>query len=139
MAEGSGDTTSPSIKPSQADILASAQPEANPLSTKEVAFYEARTLAAKLEALELENTQLKNDIEDRKSYAGKIFILICLWLFAVLLIVVVVGCKGMTLSDTVLVALITTTTINVLGLFLVVANYLFYRAKKEVAGTGKKK
>ena len=74
---------------------------------------------------------LLQDIRQRKEYAGKIFCLISLWLIAIFLILVACGidCLKFRLSDNVLLALIGGTTVNVLGLFLVVANYLFYRPK----------
>lgn len=67
---------------------------------------------------------LKQDIEARKRYSNKIFTLVSFWLVAILLIVAL-NSLCFHLTDTVILALIGGTTINVLGLFLVVANYLF--------------
>jgi hypothetical protein len=86
------------------------------------------------------------NIAERKSYAKKLFWLTAFWLFAVFTIVsatsasivnpswwpnwlpTVTSCK---LSDAVLIALIGTTTANVLGLFVIVARYLFPDSKGQ--------
>ncbi len=73
---------------------------------------------------------LEQDIKARGKYAGRIFCLICTWLGSIFLLLVLQGfktCLGFHLSDKVLIAVITGTTINVLGLFAIVANYLFPR------------
>lgn len=102
---------------------------------------------------------LKQDRKERKRYAGKIFVLICAWLGIVLGIVVMAGFKGnlpirvnpwprsmidpyrwewtpFELPETVLLALIGGTTVTVLGLFAIVANYLFPRKAAIVATQG---
>lgn len=74
------------------------------------------------------------DQEQRKEYADKIFLLIVWWLIAIFLILVCQGLgawTGFKLSDKVLVTLIGGTTINVLGIFAIVANYIFYRKNKK--------
>mgnify|MGYP001549504396 CR=1 FL=1 len=77
----------------------------------------------------LENLQFKEDIEARKSYANKMFVMISVWLSFMILIVMIHGFghdkSWFQLSDTVLVTLITTTTGSVLGLFTIIVNYLF--------------
>lgn len=78
-----------------------------------------------IERLKTELNSLKDDITARKVYAGLIYLLVIMWLGFILWIVVATGSGWYKLSDTVLVALITTTTLNVLGLFLVVTQYLF--------------
>jgi hypothetical protein len=86
------------------------------------------------EELEAEHKKLelvgkRQDIEARKSYANKVFKLVCGWLSAMILLVTLSGFGSRSgwfqLSDSTLIALITTTTISVLGLFTIVANYLF--------------
>ncbi|MEL6469739.1 MAG: hypothetical protein AAFQ74_08430 [Cyanobacteria bacterium J06623_4] len=90
---------------------------------------------------------ISQDREERVKYAEKLFMLICSWLIAVLLILLGSGVSyqpsvseddgqaetsyvlSFELSDTVLLALIGGTTINVLGLFVIVANYLFNAPK----------
>ncbi len=81
---------------------------------------------------------LVQDIKLRKAYANKIFVMMCIWLALILLIVILQGSGGskfetqkmeyllvFNLSETTVVTLITTTTLNVLAFFLVVTKYLF--------------
>lgn len=95
----------------------------DPLARAEATSYD---LAAQRELAELES--FRQDIQARKEYAGKIYRLIAVWLGAIYVVIILQGlCAAFTLSDTVLVTLISGTTINVLGLFIVVVNYLFSR------------
>ena len=81
----------------------------------------------------LELTSLTQDLDERKKYAKLIFVLACAWLAAVLWIIVLQGFGGVPgsvdkpfrLTDSVLLALMGTTTVNVLGTLYIVANYLF--------------
>lgn len=59
----------------------------------------------------------------RETYARRLFVLICIWISSVL--VFVLFSKFLELSDAVLIALVSGSTANVLGLFYVVAKYLF--------------
>ena len=70
---------------------------------------------------------LKQDREERKRYATRIFNLIAVWLFGIFFLLILAGFRpfGFHLGDTVLVSFIGGTTINVLGIFIVVAKYLF--------------
>ena len=75
--------------------------------------------------------QLEQNIAERKKYANRIFYLVCSWLCFVAALVLLNGIQDwftfipFHLSDAVLIALITTTTINVIGVFLFVVRYLF--------------
>lgn len=85
--------------------------------------------------LKLENEDYKADIEKRREFAGKIFLLTYIWLGLVLMIVIACGTKWIVLSDTVLVTLLTTTTVNVIASFKGVTEYIFYRgASSSVNG-----
>ena len=97
-------------------------------------------------AKQLEIHSHRQNIGERKHYAKKLFWLTAAWLIAVFAVVVATSvsitnpcwwpewlptiefCK---LSDAVLLALIGTTTANVLGLFVIVARYLFPDAKAK--------
>jgi len=75
---------------------------------------------------------LKQDRDERKSYASKLYWLVLVWLAIILLIVLFQGLYAVPgtplifkLSDWVLITLITTTTANVAAFFLVVVRYLF--------------
>ena len=99
--------------------------------------------------LEKEHERLKllnfsQDINARKEYANKLYLLIKWWLVGIGILII---CQGVTLdvpflpkdyfsisfslSDQVLITILTGTTINVLGLFLVVARY-FYKSNEEI-------
>lgn len=70
----------------------------------------------------------RQDRELRKSYALKIFVSVCIFVPIVLLIVIInyfVLHRDTPISDGVLITLLTTTTADVLGLFAIVARYLF--------------
>lgn len=82
----------------------------------------------------LYNDQFEADIRERRKYATRIFVLVVCWLIAVLLILLLqcvekieiwdcVICFG--LSDAVLLALIGSTTANVLFTFHFVLKYLY--------------
>lgn len=78
---------------------------------------------------------LRQDISQRKKFGTAIFILACVWLAFIGFVLSVQGFGGMrghafNLGQPVILALIGTTTINVLGLCYVVANYLFPKPPK---------
>jgi hypothetical protein len=71
---------------------------------------------------------LVQDIDERKKYATYFFWLACSWLLTIILVVLLQGFGGFLefrLSDNVVLALIGSTTVNVLGILYVVSNYLF--------------
>ncbi|OOQ60922.1 hypothetical protein [Mucilaginibacter pedocola] len=76
----------------------------------------------------LESEKLKSrkqDRKERKSYAHKIFVLMCMWLFSVVIIIVASGNGSLYFTDSVLIAILTTSSANVIGLFILVSKYLF--------------
>jgi hypothetical protein len=113
-------TSETNIKDIQKVILESSPPE--PDSDVRVDLERERL---EIERLRTELNSLKNDITARQIYAGLTYLLVILWLGLIIWIIIATGSGWYRLSDTVLVALITTTTLNVLGLFLVVTQYLF--------------
>lgn len=139
------DRSQPETPPSEptrpADWLDAIQPE--PVARDAAAMNQTTLTAEELYLEEMRRLQLQDyrqDVEARKGYANKLFILIAVWLAAILAILIAVGfgqVGGLTfkLSDPVLLALIGSTTATVIGLFLVVVNYLFpQRAKSPPAG-----
>ena len=81
-----------------------------------------------VKASKLANDQFAQNIKERKALARTLLILTCTWLGIVIAIILMSGWKKHTdffLSDNVLIALITTTTINVIALFKVVTEYIF--------------
>lgn len=95
---------------------------------------EASAFEKDRQALELEDRA--QDIRERKRYARRLFIMLCIWLGIILAITIANGinnpfiCIGFHLSEAVIITLITTTTANIAAFFLVVTRYLF-PAKKE--------
>jgi hypothetical protein len=112
--------------------------------------YERRINKAKADREEEIVRILQQDRLERQKYAKYLFNLICFWLLGIFTIIIFSGLNASTirlnyqdlpvvrrvegvpkfeLSDGVLLALIGGTTINVLGLFVIVANYLFNSPK----------
>lgn len=74
---------------------------------------------------------MRQNREERKSYASYIFFMICFYLVIVFVLLFFSGfnCWGFYLSDKIVLSLIGTTLINVLGVFIIVVNYLFPRKR----------
>ena len=90
----------------------------------------------KAEAEDLDNQHkraqlegVKQDTGERKKYAFWFFLLACVWItiVTVLLLLQGFGLRSweFKLSDPVMLAVIGSTTVNILGILYVVANYLF--------------
>jgi hypothetical protein len=86
------------------------------------------------EKLQLDNKKLLSKLEEaedlhkvRKRYTGRLFWLTVRWLVAVVIFIGLAGFRAwdFRLSDTVIVAFITSTTVSVIGLFLIPAKWLF--------------
>jgi len=98
---------------------------------------EAADELTSMEAITLENARLeitnkRQDIKLRKGFGIAIFVLACIWLLFIGFVILIQGFGGIcgysfSLGQGVILALVGTTTVNVLGLFYVVTNYLFPR------------
>ena len=79
--------------------------------------------------LELTNTILEQNRRSRKSLTTSVFVMTCVWLVAILFFVWnqgrMAGRSVQYLETSVLVALVGSTSVNVIGLFYVVLRYLF--------------
>ena len=73
----------------------------------------------------LENNSLRDDVRLKKHYGYAILIGIFVWLLLVLVTVCLTGLQKLYLSDSVLVTLLSTTTVNLIGVLWVVVKYLF--------------
>lgn len=82
-----------------------------------------------LRKITAEADKMVQDNEGRRKFSWAIFRVMVVWMFVVLLIVIACAAGWGKLSDSVLIALVTTTTATVIGVFVVVANYLFNRDK----------
>lgn len=82
-------------------------------------------IQVKLQQEELDGK--KQDREDRKTFAKYLFWLLVGYLIIVFTILILASsdCVGMTVSDSVLITMLATTTANIIGLFAIVARYLF--------------
>jgi hypothetical protein len=71
----------------------------------------------------------KQDTEERRKYANRIFELVSIWLVGIFVILMVQGFLdprgAFRLDNSVLLAVVGGTTVNVIGIFVVVVNYLF--------------
>ena len=80
---------------------------------------------------------LIQDRDQRKTYGRRLYWLIVAWLIVIGLIVLLHGfiCIPFELSVTIMATLIGSTTASVLGLFAIVANYLFPKRQNMAAGS----
>jgi len=93
---------------------------------------------------EAELTSFRQDVEERKKYAHRTFCLIAAWLVGVFILLLLQGFSGINqksfvLDKTVLLAVLGSTTINVLGIFITVMHYLFPSQSKALVTPFKKK
>ena len=82
-------------------------------------------------ALETEKIKSRRqDRKERKRYAQRIFVFISVWCAGIFVLIVLNGFGCLKFETSVLITLITTTTANILTLFLLVTKYLFHRTTK---------
>ena len=84
----------------------------------------------KLVELEYKKEELESRKQDRKQrgrFSIWIFGFMGFYMILVLAGLCLVGCKVLTLSDTVIISLLTTATADVIGIFIIVAKYLFHK------------
>lgn len=89
---------------------------------------------AEIDALQTENDirkeELKGKIQDReqrKEFAIKIYHFLCFYLSVVLLIIILSATPliKFELTEPIIITLLTTTTANIIGIFILVVKYLF--------------
>ena len=97
---------------------ATVQPDDTLAATAEKNHYD-------VEAIKQHVKELVETHDLRKAYLPRLFWMIVSWLIVVVLFVLAASIKWITLSDSVLIAFITSTTVSVLGLFIVAARWLF--------------
>lgn len=99
--------------------------QAEPDPSRDLDFY-------KSQQLEQELKELKDNHKLRHKYASRIFWLVAVWLAFVLVAVFMAGFDflSFSLSKEVLITFISSTTINVVGLYVVVAKWLFPSTEK---------
>ncbi|HEV2862575.1 MAG TPA: hypothetical protein VGX48_16290 [Pyrinomonadaceae bacterium] len=121
------------------DIQRVAQAEASRAEANPSLFI-AEQEHLKAEQLRLKNKRLTDELQEakelhkyRKRYTSRLFWVIVLWLIAVNVYVILTATRkaSFDLPDGVLIAFITSTTVAVIGLFVIVAKWLFPSANKE--------
>lgn len=70
---------------------------------------------------------IKQERVQRKKYAKCLFYFISIYMLIVFVIVFFVGFKLMSINDSILITLLSTTLVNVFGLFIYVLKYLFVK------------
>jgi hypothetical protein len=93
---------------------------------------------ARTELVQAKVKSVHQDIDERKKYAGKIFKLICFWVGGMMVVICLsswAGVTGFRTATPVLLALVGSTTATVLGLFYIVAHYLFPDSGKKETGS----
>lgn len=68
---------------------------------------------------------LRQDRAERKAFASKAYWMMCVYLFVVFVIIVLTGIHILHFDTTIIVTILTTTTVDVIGLFVFVMKYLF--------------
>lgn len=106
-------------------LVQADEPEGTDQQTEDLYDEEAGSLEN--ERLRAEVDDLIQDREQRKTYGNRLFGLVVVWLIVIGLVILLHGftCVPFKLSVAVLTTLIGSTTASVLGLFAIVANYLF--------------
>lgn len=87
--------------------------------------YKIRERETELQRKEHELQVERVMLDERKRYAFRLFGLSFFWLLFIGVYLILAGMSFLKAADSVLIALITTTTANVLGLFYIVARWLF--------------
>lgn len=83
---------------------------------------------------QLYNSTLTTNATERKKYAFYIFLVTCIWAGLIFLFLFLEALGYFYLSEKVLIALITTTTVNFFGFFLLVTKYLFNINEHKLMG-----
>ena len=92
-------------------------------------IHELEKQSLELQLLKAQIRKFEDDNTGRREFSRSIFTVTVIWMFLVFMVVIQCANGKWHLSDSVLIALITTTTANVIGVFIIVANYLFNREK----------
>lgn len=113
----------------QESLTETKEEEEAGISAKEVELLQAREELRKAriqnDILEEGLNKLIQDRGQRKGLSYALFGFMCVYMFAVLIIVSCCGLAWMQLSDNVIITLLTTTLADVIGIFGFVAKYLY--------------
>lgn len=100
---------------------------------EEADFQSAANQKARRELLK--NDSLEQDIALRKHFAYLFFFLAVCWLIGVFGVVLLQGfeLQGFGIEEGEMIALLTSTTVNIVSLLAIVANYIFPKSRKDQA------
>lgn len=99
--------------------------KSNHYSEEDISKAEAQEQTFEEKQQEAELQRYQDDSRHRKNLVKWATILINIWLGCVIAILIATGMPLLELSDTVMVTLLGTTTVNVLGLMIIVLNDIF--------------
>lgn len=88
-----------------------------------------RKLKISNDLLQAQVDKLNNDNRARKTHSTLIFLMVFIWILFVVVFLILVGAEKLKISDKVLITLLSTTSVNIIGLLVIVANYLFNKSK----------
>ncbi len=114
------------------ELLSAEGKHADKVEEKQAAFQdEADKIALIQQRIDIEKLReevesLKQDRRQRKYLSYALFLFMCVYMAAALVVVFLCGFSVMYLSDTVLGILLTTTLADVIGIFSFVAKYLYH-------------
>lgn len=117
--------------PSELEIIGEPVPEEPTKAVDPLDDFQRRERNAEVRRKEHELSEAQSTTNLRIAFSGAIFLMCALWLHFIARIICECGGGVRKLDDSVLIALITTTTLNVLGLFYIVANWLFPKPKED--------
>ena len=98
---------------------------------KKNAIYNLRKEDLDNQSHEIRNNDLRQNSGLRRIFANRVFILICIWMAAQMILLYLTGFGLITLSDKIIITLLTTTMVEVLGLFYIIIKYLFNDKSKQ--------
>ena len=108
------------------ELLSAEGKHADKVEEKQAAFQALIQQRIDIEKLREEVESLKQDRRQRKHLSYALFLFMCVYMAAALVVVFLCGFSVMYLSDTVLGILLTTTLADVIGIFSFVAKYLYH-------------
>lgn len=117
-------------------IPPSSPSESDDIDAKRALEDEGRSLASALQEETLKDSQAAR--AQRETYAGRIFALVCAWILFIFVLLFLQGFGDLIhykpLSDKVLIALITSTTVNVIATLIIVLKYIFKLPETQARG-----
>jgi len=108
-------------------IEISKLPDIPKITSENIEYFNEETNSYDSAKKELDLEQTKQVIKLRKEYAPRIHILTCIWILFVIIVIFFQGFKfyKFILSDSVIIALLGTTTATIIGLFVIILKDIF--------------